>query len=67
MLIDLSSTGIDSDTFTDRLLREQQMAPAPGATSGVITGKDVRVGMAADDHVAIEDFEIVCTFIKENS
>jgi|GEM_PF-6998020 hypothetical protein len=43
------------------------MAPAPGATSGVITGKDVRVGMAADDHVAIEDFEIVCTFIKENS
>jgi len=67
VLIDLSSTGIDSDTLTDRRLSGQQMAPVPGVTSGVITGKDVRVSMAADDHVVIEGFKSACTFIKENS
>jgi aspartate/methionine/tyrosine aminotransferase len=67
VLIDISSTGLDSDTFADRLLSEQQVALAPGQTFGVIAGKYVRVSMAADDKVVTEGLERVCTFIKENS
>jgi aspartate aminotransferase/aminotransferase len=67
VLVDISSTNMDSDTFADRLLSEQQVAVAPGSTFGVIAGKYVRVSMAADDHVVIEGLERVCAFIKENS
>ena len=67
MLVDISSTNMDSDTFADRLLSEQKVAVAPGSTFSVIAGKYVRVSMAADDHVVIEGLERVCAFIKENS
>jgi len=67
VLVDISSTGMDSDVFADRILSEHQVALAPGATFGVIAGKYVRVSMAADDNVVIAGLERVCTFIKSNS
>jgi aspartate/methionine/tyrosine aminotransferase len=67
VLIDISSTGMGSDTFADRLLSDQQVAVAPGATFGYMTGKYVRVSLAADDKVVIEGLERVCNFIKANS
>ncbi len=67
VLIDISSTGMNSDTFADRLLSDQQVALAPGATFGNIAGKYVRVSMAADDKAVIEGLERVCGFIKANS
>ena len=67
VLIDISSTGMDSDTFVDRLLGEKQVALAPGATFGVIASKYVRLSMAADDNVVIEGLERICAFIKANS
>jgi aspartate aminotransferase/aminotransferase len=67
VLVDISSTGMNSDTFADRLLSEQQVALAPGATFGKIAGKYVRVSMAADDKAVIEGLERVCSFIKANS
>ncbi|MCP4624665.1 MAG: aminotransferase class I/II-fold pyridoxal phosphate-dependent enzyme [bacterium] len=67
VLIDISSTGMDSDTFADSLLGDQQVAVAPGATFGNMAGKYVRVSMAADDKVVIEGLERVCSFIKANS
>ena len=67
VLIDISSTGMDSDTFADRILRDQQVALAPGATFGNIAGKYVRVSLAVDDKTVIEGLERVCSFIKSNS
>lgn len=67
VLIDISSTGMDSDTFADRILSEQQVALAPGSTFGEIAAKYVRVSMAADDNVVSEGLERVCMFIKNNS
>jgi aspartate/methionine/tyrosine aminotransferase len=67
VLIDISATGMDSDTFADSLLSDQQVAVAPGATFGILAGKYVRVSMAADDKVVIEGLERVCNFIKAHS
>ena len=67
VLIDISSTGMDSDMFADRLLRAQRVALAPGATFGSIAGKYVRASIATDDKVVIEGLERVCSFIKANS
>ncbi len=67
VLIDISSTGMDSDTFADRILRDQQVALAPGATFGNIAEKYVRVSLAVDDKAVIEGLDRVCSFIKSNS
>jgi aspartate aminotransferase/aminotransferase len=67
VLIDISSTGMDSDTFADRLLSEQRVAVAPGATFGAIAGQYVRVSMAAGENVVVEGLERVCAYIKTNS
>jgi aspartate aminotransferase/aminotransferase len=67
VLIDISSTGMDSDTFADRLLSEQRVAVAPGATFGKIAGHYIRVSMAASDNVVVEGLERVCAFINSNS
>ena len=67
VLIDISSTGMDSDLFADNLLSEQKVALAPGATFGKIASKYVRASLAADDAVIMEGLERVCAFIKENS
>ena len=67
VLIDISSTGMDSDTFADTLLSDQQVAVAPGATFGSLASKYVRVSMAADVKVVIEGLERVCNFIKAHS
>jgi aspartate aminotransferase/aminotransferase len=67
VLIDITSTGMDSNIFADRLLSEQQVAIAPGATFGTLAGKYVRVSLAVDETVVIAGIERVCNFIKANS
>jgi aspartate aminotransferase/aminotransferase len=67
VLIDISSTGMESDTFADRLLSDQRVALAPGATFGKTAGKYVRVSLAADDKTVVEGLERVCRFMKANS
>lgn len=67
VLIDITSTGMDSNIFADRLLSEQRVALAPGATFGILAGKYVRVSLAADETVVIAGLERVCDFIKANS
>jgi aspartate aminotransferase/aminotransferase len=67
VLIDISSTGMDSDSFADRLLSEQHVALAPGATFGTIAGKYVRVSMATEDKIIIEGLERACAFINAHS
>ena len=65
-LIDISSTGMDSDIFADLLLREHQVAVAPGATFGTIASKYIRVSLAAEENVVIEGLERICGCIHAN-
>ena len=67
VLIDISSTGMDSDAFADRILSEQKVALAPGITFGELSRKYVRVSLATDGNVIVEGLERVCTFIRANS
>ena len=62
-LIDISSTGMDSDEFADRLLREQRVAAAPGKTFGEVSSRFLRITMAADDAKVEEGLERICKFI----
>jgi len=67
VLIDISSTGMDSDTFADQLLSEHGVAVAPGATFGVIAGSYIRVSLSAEDNVVVEGLNRICSYIKDNS
>jgi aspartate aminotransferase/aminotransferase len=67
VLVDISKTGMDSDAFADRLLNEQRVAAAPGATFGALAGKYIRVSLATEDTVIREGLERICDFIKETS
>jgi aspartate aminotransferase/aminotransferase len=64
LLIDISATGMDSNTFADRLLEEQRVAVAPGATFGPLAERYIRVSMAAEDHALIEGLERICRTIN---
>jgi len=67
ILINITKTGMDADTFADRLLKEQRVAVAPGTTFGEIGGRYIRVSMAVDEKVLAEGVERICAFIKSNS
>jgi aspartate aminotransferase/aminotransferase len=64
VLVDISSTGMDSDAFADRLLNEQRVAVAPGATFGALAGKYIRVSMATEDKTIAEGLERICKYLK---
>jgi len=64
LLIDISATGMDSNTFADRLLEEQRVAVAPGATFGPLAETYIRVSMATEDHVLVEGLEKICNYIN---
>lgn len=66
-LIDISSTGMDSDSFADLLLKEERVAVAPGKTFGEVSSGFIRITMAADDAMVQEGLERICRCIRENS
>lgn len=63
LIIDISATGLDSNTFADRLLEERRVAVAPGATFGPLAERYIRVSMATEDHVLVEGLERICNYI----
>jgi aspartate/methionine/tyrosine aminotransferase len=67
ILVDISSAGMDSDTFADRLLSEQQVAVAPGATFGKAASRFIRVSLATEERVVAQGLERTCAFIKATS
>ena len=66
ILINITNTGMDSDTFADRLLEEQRVAVAPGATFGEIGERYIRVSMAVSEEVLTEGVERICSFIESS-
>ena len=64
LLIDISATGLDSNTFADRLLEEQRVAVAPGATFGPLAERYIRVSLATEDQILVEGLEKICNYIN---
>lgn len=48
IFVDISRTGLSSDQFADELLREKQVAVAPGATFGPSADKYIRIALTAE-------------------
>lgn len=66
ILINITGTGMSSDTFADRLLEEQRVAVAPGATFGEIGGRYIRVCMGVSEDVLREGVERICSFVESH-
>lgn len=64
ILIPIAHTGMDSNTFADRLLAERRVAVAPGVTFGQAAEGMIRVSLAADSGVLAEGLERICAFIR---
>ncbi len=65
ILIDISSTGMDSDDFALELLREKKVAVAPGATFGDTTKSFIRICFATGTDRLVEGVTILCNWIND--
>jgi aspartate aminotransferase/aminotransferase len=67
LMIDISSTGMDSKEFAFRLLEDKKVAVAPGDTFGQVSKKYIRVSFAASKDDLIKGIKRICEMIRENS
>jgi aspartate/methionine/tyrosine aminotransferase len=66
LLIDISSTGMNSRDFSFRLLEEKKVAVAPGDTFGKMSRDYIRISFASSEENLIEGVKRICTMIKES-
>jgi aspartate aminotransferase/aminotransferase len=64
ILIDISKTGMNSTDFAVDLLREKNVAVAPGETFGETADSFVRICFAADTDKLVEGVNILCERIN---
>ena len=67
LLVDISSTGMDSRDFAIKLLKEKGVAVAPGNTFGELCRGHVRISIASDEANVREGLKRICLLIKELS
>jgi aspartate/methionine/tyrosine aminotransferase len=67
IMIDVSKAGMDSYDFCKTLLREKQVACAPGATFGPSAAGMVRVSLATAEEDLVEGVKRLCAFVEETS
>jgi aspartate aminotransferase/aminotransferase len=65
LLIDISSTGMDSKEFAYQLLKDKKVAVAPGDTFGQISKKYIRISFAASEDDLTKGVERICEMIRE--
>lgn len=65
ILIDISKAGMNSADFAVALLREKNVAVAPGETFGETADSFVRICFAADSDKLVEGVKILCDRINE--
>jgi aspartate/methionine/tyrosine aminotransferase len=63
ILLDISSTGLESYVFAKALLKEQGVAVAPGGAFGEVGKNYVRVSLATEEGKLREGLERLCAFI----
>ena len=66
LLVDISSTGMDSRDFALKLLAEKQVAVAPGKTFGQMCRDHIRISIAATEDDVREGLRRICTMIQEH-
>jgi len=67
ILIDISKTGMNSNDFAIKLLREKKVAVAPGDTFGKISSSFIRISFSTDTDQLVEGTNILCDWINEKS
>ena len=67
LLVDISSTGMDSRDFAVRLIEEKGVAVAPGNTFGKVCADHVRISIASPVENVREGLQRICTMIRELS
>jgi len=63
ILADVSPTGMDSHTFAIKLLREREVAVAPGSAFGGVAGGTVRISLASSDQDLREGVGRLCELV----
>lgn len=66
LLVDVSGSGLPSDEFSKKLVKEVKVAVAPGRTFGLLGDKFIRVSLASDDAILEEGLNRVCKYITNN-
>ena len=64
ILVDISDSGLDSDAFARRLLDEEKVAVAPGATFGPSASGWVRLSLATSRDLLEEGVRRLCRFLR---
>ena len=67
LLIDISSTAMDSRDFALELLEEKRVAVAPGNTFGDMCADHIRISIASTPENIREGVTRICTMIREKS
>ena len=67
LLIDISSTGMDSRDFALALLQEKRVAVAPGNTFGRMCADHIRISIASTEDNVREGLKRICAFIGERT
>ncbi len=61
----VKGTGLDSETFAERLLKEQKVAVVPGTAFGLFGAENVRISYATGMSQLNEAFERMSSFMKK--
>jgi aspartate aminotransferase len=62
--LNISATGLDSNTFCSRLIHETGVATTPGIAFGKNWDDHVRISFATSDDILKEGLELMCSFIN---
>lgn len=63
MLIDISDSGMTSRDFAIRLLRQHNVAVAPGSCFGSATANYIRLSLASSEENIIAGIEGICKML----
>ena len=66
VLIDVSKTGMLSNEFADKLLHEEKVAVAPGATFGPSADKYIRITLTAEVDALEKGVTRIKRFLEKN-
>ena len=67
LLVDISSTGMDSRDFALELLERKQVAVAPGSTFGAVCRDHLRISIASPEENVREGLRRICAMIREKT
>ena len=67
LLIDISTTGMDSHDFAVKLIDEKKVAATPGNTFGQMCSDHVRISFASSEENIREGVKRICEMIRQHS